>query len=68
MSTPTTRPSSPAAASAPLTIADLVSYFRGGAKDRARFRIGIEQEKIGITEDGRPIPYDGPRGMSEILE
>jgi glutamate--cysteine ligase len=45
----------------------LVSYFQGGGKPTADFRIGIEQEKIAVTEDGRPVPYDGPRGIAEIL-
>ncbi|HXJ20255.1 MAG TPA: glutamate-cysteine ligase family protein [Polyangia bacterium] len=67
MSTPTTSPTRTAAAP-PLTVPDLISYFQGGAKDRSRFRIGIEQEKIAVTEDGKPVPYDGPRGTSEILD
>jgi glutamate--cysteine ligase len=60
-------PTSPSPASGPLTVEDLVAYFRSGAKPPAAFRIGIEQEKIGVTEDGRPVPYDGPRGIAEIL-
>jgi len=52
---------------APLSVADLVAYFRSGAKPPAEFRIGIEQEKIAVTEEGRPVPYDGPRGIAEIL-
>lgn len=52
---------------APLTASDLVAYFRSGAKSTAEFRIGIEQEKIAVTEDGRPVPYDGPRGIAEIV-
>jgi glutamate--cysteine ligase len=56
------------AAAPPLTVDDLVTYFQQGAKDRSRFRIGIEQEKIAVTDDGRPIPYEGARGMSEVLE
>ncbi len=63
---PSLRSALPAAA--PLTIDDLVAYFQEGAKDPSRFRIGIEQEKIAVTGDGRPIPYDGPAGMSEVLE
>jgi glutamate--cysteine ligase len=51
----------------PLSVADLVAYFRSGAKPPAEFKIGIEQEKIAVTEDGRAVPYDGPRGISEIL-
>jgi glutamate--cysteine ligase len=71
MSTPKTgsSPLSPRPSAAPpLTVDDLVAYFQGGAKERSRFRIGIEQEKIAVTEDGQPVPYEGARGMSEILE
>ncbi len=58
----------PRAAEAPLTIDQLVGYFRSGGKDQTRFRIGIEQEKIGVREDGRPVPYDGERGaLAELL-
>src|SRR5262249_1934037 len=28
---------------------------------------GIEQEKIGVLSDGRPLPYDGSPGIVEIL-
>jgi glutamate--cysteine ligase len=52
---------------APLTPADLAAYFRGGAKPRAAFRIGVEQEKVAVRDDGRPVPYEGPAGIAEIL-
>jgi glutamate--cysteine ligase len=52
---------------APLTPADLVAYFRGGAKAPSAFRIGVEQEKIAVLGDGRPVPYEGPGGIAEIL-
>src|SRR5262245_10830434 len=59
----TTRPDS-----TPVTsVADLVAYFRAGAKPRAAWRIGIEQEKIGTTGDGRPVAFDGPAGIEELL-
>ncbi|HEY5089032.1 MAG TPA: glutamate-cysteine ligase family protein, partial [Polyangia bacterium] len=50
-----------------MTASDLVAYFRSGAKPTADFRIGIEQEKIAVTEDGHPVPYDGPRGIAAIV-
>ncbi|HET6282776.1 MAG TPA: glutamate-cysteine ligase family protein, partial [Polyangia bacterium] len=53
--------------SSPLSILDLIDYFRGGAKPRAAWRIGIEQEKIGVLSDGGPVPYDGASGVSQIL-
>jgi glutamate--cysteine ligase len=46
----------------------LVEYFRSAAKPRSAWRIGIEQEKIAVLGDGRPVPYDGSPGISEILE
>jgi glutamate--cysteine ligase len=46
----------------------LVGYFRSAAKPRDRWLIGIEQEKIGVLGDGRPVPYDGSPSISQILE
>ncbi|HVZ72557.1 MAG TPA: glutamate-cysteine ligase family protein [Polyangia bacterium] len=60
-------PEAGAPAAAPPTVADLVAYFRSGAKPPSAFRVGIEQEKIGAFDDGSPIPYEGPRGVAEIL-
>jgi glutamate--cysteine ligase len=54
--------------SATPSVQDLVEYLRGAAKPRAQWRVGIEQEKIGVLADGRPVPYDGPAGISAILE
>jgi len=56
---------------APLTAADLVNYFRSAAKPRAEWRIGIEQEKIGVLADGRAVPYEGSAatpGVAQILQ
>jgi glutamate--cysteine ligase len=50
-----------------LTVDDLVGYFRAGAKPRAQFRIGIEQEKIGIRPGGAPVSYQGTDGIAEVL-
>jgi glutamate--cysteine ligase len=60
-------PSTGPTAGAPLSIEELVAYFRSGAKDRTSFRIGIEQEKIAVRADGRPVPYDGEAGLAEVL-
>src|SRR5437762_8998255 len=54
-------------AAAPLSLEDLEGYFRSGAKPRAGFKIGIEQEKIAVLGDGRAVPYDGPGGLAEVL-
>jgi glutamate--cysteine ligase len=47
------------------TIDDLVAYFRAGAKMRTAFRVGVEQEKIAVTADGAPAPYEG--GVEALL-
>jgi glutamate--cysteine ligase len=50
-----------------LSVDDLIGYFRAGAKPRAQFRVGIEQEKIGTRPDGAPVQYQGPGGIEEVL-
>ena len=60
-------PSTGLSAAAPLSTEDLLAYFRSGAKDRPSFRIGIEQEKIAVRDDGRPVPYEGEGGLAEVL-
>jgi glutamate--cysteine ligase len=66
MSSPQSPSTGPSAAP-PLSIDDLVAYFRSGAKDRTSFRIGIEQEKIAVRDDGRPVLYEGETGLAEVL-
>jgi glutamate--cysteine ligase len=51
----------------PPTIADLVGYFRAGAKARTAFRVGVEQEKIAVRSDGAVVPYEGPNGIEALL-
>ena len=47
----------------------LVEYFAVGAKPKAEWRIGTEHEKIAFrTDDLRPVPYEGPRGIRAIME
>jgi glutamate--cysteine ligase len=45
----------------------LSRYFEAAAKPRARWRVGVEQEKIPVLEDGAPVPYEGPRGIAALL-
>src|SRR5690348_16339594 len=47
------------------SITDLVAYFEGGAKPVSEWRVGIEQEKIAVTLQGRPAPFAGPSGIEE---
>ena len=49
------------------SITDLVAYFEGGAKPVSEWRVGIEQEKIAVTLQGRPAPFAGPSGIEELL-
>lgn len=46
---------------------DLVAYFAAGAKPASQWRIGIEQEKIAVTVDGRPVPFLGEGGIEQLL-
>ena len=48
---------------------DLVGWIAAGSKPKANWRIGTEHEKIVFrTDDHRPVPYEGPRGIRAILE
>ena len=49
------------------SIEELVGYFVAGAKPASHWRVGIEQEKIAVFPDGRPVPFDGERGIEELL-
>jgi glutamate--cysteine ligase len=58
------------APSPPITSRDqLVEWFAVGSKPKDAWRIGTEHEKIAFrTDDLRPVPYDGPRGIRAIME
>jgi glutamate--cysteine ligase len=48
---------------------DLVGWIAEGSKPASAWRIGTEHEKIVFrTDDHRPVPYEGPRGIRAILE
>jgi glutamate--cysteine ligase len=49
------------------SIDDLVAYFGSGSKPPSAFRVGVEQEKLAVWGDGRPVPYLGPAGIEEVL-
>lgn len=46
---------------------ELTTYFTRGAKPAAAFRVGVEQEKLGVRADGSPVPYDGDKGIAALL-
>ena len=51
------------------SVDDLVAWFATGEKPRERWRIGTEHEKIGVhTDTLERVPYEGPRGIGELLE
>ena len=48
---------------------DLVEWFSVGCKPKDQWRIGTEHEKIVFqSDDLRPVPYTGPRGIRAIME
>ena len=47
---------------------DLIQWFAVGSKPKSEWRIGTEHEKIVFrTDDLRPVPYEGPRGIRAIM-
>ncbi|AWK86537.1 glutamate--cysteine ligase [Azospirillum thermophilum] len=47
----------------------LVAYLESGCKPAADWRIGTEHEKFAYrTSDLRPLPYEGPDGIGELLK
>jgi glutamate--cysteine ligase len=56
-------------ADTPITdLAQLVEYSAAGSRPRAQWRIGTEHEKFGFrTDDLRPPPFDGERGIEALL-
>jgi len=47
---------------------ELVEYLASGCKPPDAWRLGTEHEKFGFTTDDlRPLPYAGPRGIEAVL-
>jgi glutamate--cysteine ligase len=47
----------------------LVATMAVGEKPASAWRIGTEHEKFGFhTSDKSPVPYEGPRGIRQLLE
>jgi glutamate--cysteine ligase len=52
----------------PITSIDQLSaFFARSARPEAGWLVGVEQEKLPVRSDGRPIPYDGPGGVTSLL-
>jgi glutamate--cysteine ligase len=49
------------------SIDDLVAFFPSSARADGPRLLGVEHEKIPVTPDGRPIPYEGPEGVVGLL-
>lgn len=46
----------------------LIEYLESGCRPAADWRLGTEHEKFGFTtEDLKPLPYGGPRGINAVL-
>lgn len=46
----------------------LIDYLASGSRPPEEWRLGTEHEKFGFTTDDlRPLPYDGPRGINAVL-
>jgi len=49
-------------------VSELVDYMASGSRPADQWRLGTEHEKFGFTTDDlRPLPYAGPRGIQAIL-
>ena len=49
--------------------ADMTAYLAEGCKPKEAFRIGTEHEKFAfLTADNSPVPYEGPRSISALLD
>ncbi|MCW5695196.1 MAG: glutamate--cysteine ligase [Bauldia sp.] len=47
----------------------LVATLEAGGKPKSAWRVGTEHEKFGFRKaDLSPVPYDGPRGIRQLLE
>lgn len=46
----------------------LIEYLESGCRPESDWRLGTEHEKFGFTTDDlKPLPYDGPRGINAVL-
>jgi glutamate--cysteine ligase len=52
-----------------LTRDSLLAYMESGGRPATDWRIGTEHEKFAFTiADGRPLPYEGDKGVRALLE
>ena len=49
-------------------VSQIIEYMESGSRPSTQWRLGTEHEKFGFTkEDLRPLPYEGERGIHDIL-
>ncbi len=51
-----------------LEVDDLLAPFHAAETPRERWAIGTEAEKFGLARDGKPLQYEGPDGVLELLQ
>jgi glutamate--cysteine ligase len=50
------------------SVSALAAFLASGGKPESAWRIGTEHEKFGFhTDDLSPVPYEGPRGVEQLL-
>jgi len=47
---------------------ELMGPLHAGHRPRSEHKLGLEMEVFPVLPDGRPIPYEGPRGVEELLK
>ena len=51
------------------SVAELTDYLASGSRPESEWSLGTEHEKFGFRKDDlRPLPYEGMRGIRNILE
>ena len=49
-------------------MADLVGYFESGEKAQGAWRVGVENEKLSLGPQFRPVAYEGSSGIAAVLQ
>jgi glutamate--cysteine ligase len=47
---------------------DLLTIFQEGARPPNEYLLGLEIELVGVDEEGKTIPFEGGRGVHQILK
>lgn len=49
------------------SVDELVDWIRAGERPSHQHRLGVEQEKLGVFENGEPLPLEGPRSVAAVM-